>query len=46
MRGGGATNRYEVYIPQARYAHAVAGAGLEGTIIRVGIDQFGYRTNH
>ena len=42
--GLGATERYEVYIPQARYSYAVAGALLEGTVIRVGVDQFGYRS--
>lgn len=44
VRGLGATERYEVYIPQARYSYTVAGALYEGTIIRVGVDQFGYRT--
>jgi len=44
MRGLGATERYEVYIPQARYSYTVAGAPFEGTIIRVGVDQFGYRS--
>lgn len=39
---GRAGGSYEVFIPQARYGYAVAGEPFEGTIIRVGVDQFGY----
>jgi hypothetical protein len=42
MRHDAEGARVKIYIPQARYSYAVAGHHHEGTVIRPGIEQFGY----
>lgn len=42
MRHDAQGARVKIYIPEARYSYTVAGDRYEGTVIRPGIEQFGY----
>jgi hypothetical protein len=42
MRHDAQGARVKIYIPEARYFYTVAGNRYEGTVIRPGIEQFGY----